>query len=208
MLNYLYIDRRLQEIFDDYLDVEVKKISNNIISKAVNEYISKEKYEDFLILDYYENNSVNRISYDTEKINNFTNDFSKYLYDYLSDLDNGILENYNFSNRINKYNFNSIKNGIICNISLGSINNSTLFSGVGPKVPIKISFASNINTDIDIKTEEYGINNVIVTVYLVITVKEQATLPLTSNENDIVIREPIIVDIIKGDIPNYYGFVN
>ena len=69
-------------------------------------------------------------------------------------------------------------------------------------------FSGNINSDIDIQVEEYGINNAIVKIYIVVSIREQAILPLTSKENEIVIREPIVVDIIKGEIPKYYGFVN
>lgn len=208
LLNVYYINTRLNEIFGDYLDVEVKKISNNIVSKAVTNYISKESYEEFIILNNNDSGLVNKISYNTEKINHFSSEFSKYLDNILLNLDNGSIDNYYLNQRLNNYNFVGIKNGLLCNISLGSINGSTLFSGFGPKIPIKISFSSNINTDVDIQSEEYGINNVIIKIYLVITINNQAILPLTSNENEIVIREPIAVDIIKGEIPNYYGFVN
>jgi len=208
LINLHYIDLRLNEIFQDYLDVEVKKISNNIISSAVTNYISKEKYDDFFVVEYNSDNTINKISYNTKMINSFTSDFSKYLDTILLNLDNGEFDNYYLNHRLDSYNFKGIKNGLMCKISLGSVNKSTLFSGMGPKIPIKVTFSGNFSTDIDIQSKEYGINNVIVKIYLVISIKEQATLPLTSNENEIIIREPIVVDIIKGDIPKYYGFVN
>ena len=206
--NLFFIDKRLNYIFTDYLDVEVKRICNNIVANAVNNYISKEKYGNFLILNPTSDTGVNNLSYDTERINQFSSNFSKYLDGVLSNIDKSNLDDNYYNSRFGRYSFLSIKNGLLCNISLGSINKSTLFSSLGPKVPIRMVFSGNINSDIDIQVEEYGINNAIVKIYIVVSIREQAILPLTSKENEIVIREPIVVDIIKGEIPKYYGFVN
>jgi len=167
--------------------------------------MAKKKYNNFLIIDYDNYSNINKISYDTEKVNNFVSSFSKYLENILSNLDNGSLDSYNLNSRLNKNNFSAIKNGIICNVSMGAITGSTLFSSMGPTIPVKITFLGDINTDIDIKFEEYGINNVIVKMYLVVNVYERTSLPLTSKENKIVIRELMAVDIIKGELPSYYG---
>ena len=53
--------------------------------------------------------------------------------------------------------------------------------------------------------KEYGINNVIVETYLVVTIKEQVIMPLSSKRKNIVIKEPLTIDIIQGSIPNYYN---
>lgn len=195
------IDKRLNKIFNEYIDIEVKKVSTNIVTNAVNSYIAKEKYNDFLLIDYANNGIVNKISYNTEKINNFTSSFSDYLENVLFNLDNGKFDNY----YLVRNNFSAIKNGVLCNVSFGAITGSTLFSSIGPKIPVKVVFLGDINTDVDIKFEEYGINNIIVKIYLVVNVCEQASLPITSNEKRITIREVMAVDIIKGELPNYYG---
>ena len=200
-----FIDRRLNNIFDNFIDIEVKKVSNNIVSTAVNKYMSKEKHNEFLIIDYDNNAKINKVSYDTEKVNNFISSFSKYLEDVLLNLDTGSLDSYYLNPRLSNTKFSAIKNGIVCNVTIGAVMGSTLFSSVGPTIPIKITFLGHINTDIDIKIEEYGINNVIVKMYLVINIFEQSSLPLTSKENKIVLRELMAVDIIKGELPNYYG---
>ena len=207
MFNVVFIDKRLNQIFVDYIDIEVKKICNNIISNAINNYISNEYNTKFLVKNYIVGDSGN-LSYDTEKLNQFSSGFSKYLDNVLTNIDIGNLDEYYSNSRFNNYNFSSIGNGFLCNISLGSINKSTLFSSLGPKIPIRMVFSGNFNTDIDIQVEEYGINNVIIKIYLIININERAILPLTSKKSELIIREPIAVDIIKGEIPNYYGFVN
>ena len=63
--------------------------------------------------------------------------------------------------------------------------------------------------DIDIKVKEYGINNLMVEIYFVATVKEQITMPFSSKRREVVVNQLLSVDIIRGEIPNYYkGFSN
>lgn len=199
------IDKRLNKIFNEYIDIEVKKVSNNIVTRAVNSYISKEKYNDFLIIDYGSSGAINKFSYNTEKINNFTSSFSEYLENVLYHLDSGTIDDYYLNSRFKNGKFEAVRNGIICNISFGALTGSTLFSSMGPKIPLKIVFLGDINTDVEIQFEEYGINNIIVKMYLVVNVYEQACLPVTSKEKKITIREVMAVDIIRGELPNYYG---
>ena len=202
------IDKRLNKIFNEYIDIEVKKVSNNVVTRAVNNYITKEKYNEFLLISYNSNGEINKISYNTEKINNFTSSFSAYLEKVLYNLESGTIDDYYLDSRLKHGGFMAVKNSIVCNVSFGALTGSTLFSSMGPKIPIKIVFLGDINTDVEIKFEEYGINNIIVKMYLVVNVYERASLPITSKEKKITIREIMAVDIIRGELPNYYsGFV-
>ena len=146
--------------------------------------------------------------YDTWKINIMKNDITKEIQNVLTNLDNGIIDEYYVFDRIKKGRFKKVKNGIVCDVSIGSVRNSVLFSSVGPSIPIKLIFSSQIKSDIDIEVVEYGINNALVKMYLVVSIKEQINMPITSKRSEIQVREPISINLMKGDIPNYYGMVN
>ena len=82
--------------------------------------------------------------------------------------------------------------------------NSVLFSNIGPTIPVKITFIGTTSVNIDIKTKEYGINNVIVETYAIIDIVNEISLPITTKKISVKVREPITVDIVKGVVPNYY----
>lgn len=82
--------------------------------------------------------------------------------------------------------------------------NSVLFADVGPTIPLKITFVGTTNVNIDVRTKEYGINNVIVETYAVIDIVNEVSLPVTTKKINIKVSEPITVDIVRGNIPNYY----
>lgn len=133
------------------------------------------------------------------EINKLTNDISAKIQRILNDIDASNISDYYTNNNSNIY--KHIRNGIVCELSLGSIRNSLLFANIGPTIPIKLVFLSQNNVDIDFETAEYGINNIIVKMYLKVTLHEQITMPISSKRKEIVVKEPLTVHIIKGEIP-------
>ncbi|MBQ6324081.1 MAG: sporulation protein YunB [Bacilli bacterium] len=198
------IDKRLTTILKQYINIEVERVTNNIVNKSINELMATNEYGKFLIIER-DTNDIEKISYNTLEINRLTNDVSKYIQKELLELDDGYIDDFFVSDRMRKSRFNKIKKGIICDVSLGSIRNSSMFANVGPMIPIKLVFMSQVKTDVDVKIKEYGINNVMVEIYLIVKVREVISMPITSDSREIIVKEPISIDIVRGSIPNYYG---
>ncbi len=101
----------------------------------------------------------------------------------------------------NKYKY--IREGLLYEFNLNTINNNILFGNLGASIPIKISFLGSVNSNIEIKSKDYGINNIIIEAYLNINVKSYSTMPVSSKIHDVSINELVFVDIINGKVPNY-----
>ena len=193
------IDRRINRILEPYIDVEVERLVNNIVVKVINEKM-KGIDNDVLI---NENSSFG--FYNTTKMNELEEEITRALQEEIMKIDNGEIDDSFIPERIKNGRFNKIKNGILCDVSIGSIRNSTLFANVGPVIPIKLTFGSQLNSNIDIDVSEYGINNVIIKVYFIGEFHEQVTMPISSKRKKIIIKKPIIINIIQGTIPDYYN---
>ena len=142
--------------------------------------------------------------YNSSKLNYIENKIDKRIQHELINIDDGKLDDYFIPKRVKTGRFKKIKNGILCDISIGSIRGSALFANVGPTIPIKLLFSSGLNSNIDIDVSEYGINNAIIKVYFNVDIKEQITMPISSKRRKINIRKILAIDIIKGKIPDYY----
>lgn len=181
-----------------YINIEVERLVSNIVNKVINEEFGNIDVKNILIIE------DNSISYDTIKINIIERNINNRLQKELINIDYGLISNYFIPSRIKNGRFKNIKYGILCDVSIGSIRGSTLFSNIGPTIPIKLLFSSQINSNVDIEVNEYGINNAIVKMYLTVDIMEQVTMPISSKRKKITIRRPIKVDIIRGKIPDYY----
>lgn len=197
----VFIDKRVNAILDQYINIEVERLTSNIVSRAVSEVMADEDYNSFLDVGIKDGH----VSYNTQNINKLTDSISLIVHNKLIDLETGDVDDLFVIDRFRDGRFKKMKSGILCDISLGSIRNSSLFANVGPTIPVKLTFIGQVMAEIDVKIKEYGINNVIVEMDVIVKVREQASMPLTSKKKDIVVKEPISIEIIKGEIPDYYN---
>ena len=143
--------------------------------------------------------------YNTAKLNEVESRIDNRIMEELFDVDDGKLDEYFIQERIKTGRFKNIKNGILCDISIGSIRGSTLFANIGPTIPIKLLFSSGLSSNIDVDVSEYGINNAIIKVYFNVDINEQITMPISSKRKEISLRKIMAIDIINGEIPDYYA---
>ena len=195
------IDYQIVSILKPYMNSEVERLTNNIVNQAIRNKIKNANYS-FNKVNQNENSKL--FSYDTIMLTKIKDEITAYVQDNFIQLDNGKIDEYFISDRIKTGRFKKVKHGVICDLTLGSVRGSTLFANVGPAIPIKLSFLGQIQSDIDVDIKEYGINNVLVTIYLIINVKEQISMPFSSDKVDIKVREPIVIDLVQGNIPHYF----
>lgn len=200
------IDRRVNLIIDQYINIEVERLTNNIVSREVSRIMVESNHNSLLNIEKG-NGVIENISYNTKEINLLTDKISLDVHKKLLNLEAGDIEESFLVDSTRGGKFKHIKNGILCDVSLGSVKGSTLFANIGPKIPIRLTFIGQVNTDVDVNVREYGINNVIIEVDVIVKVTEHASMPLTSKKKEIVVREPISIELIKGEIPDYYNGV-
>lgn len=198
------LDNRLEKVLMPFLDTEVERFTTNLVNKTLNELDMNQEYNSLLVVEKSENGEIERFSYNTFIMNKISSEFSMAIQDKLIQLEKGESVNDFFSSEINN-NFHHIKNGFLCGVSFSSLRNSHLFSNVGPVIPIRLLFLGQVMPDIDIKVKEYGINTMMVEIYFVARVKEQISMPFVSKKKEIVVNQLLTVDILKGEIPNYYN---
>lgn len=195
---FTYLNKKIKETLINYVDVEVERVFTNIINRVLRE--NNVKFNDYLI---YNKEDKNNISYDIDKVNEYTDYVSEKINEELYNLENEYIDNkydYKYYDK-NKYKY--IRKGLLYEFSFNSINNNILFGNLGASIPIKISFLGSVNSNIEIVSKDYGINNIIIEAYLNISVKSYTTMPVGSNIKDVSTKELVFVDIINGNVPNY-----
>lgn len=196
-LYFIYLNNRIGETLNNYVDVEVERVFTNIVNRVLRE--NNVKFNDYLI---YSTQAEN-ISYDIDKVNEYTDLVSEKINEELFNLEQEYIKNkydYKYYDK-NKYKY--IRKGLLYEFSFNNLNKNILFGNLGASIPIKISFLGSVNSNIEIVTKDYGINNILVEAYLNINVKSYSTMPVGSKIHDVSINELIFVDIINGKVPNY-----
>ena len=189
------IGKKVTPIIINYAEKQSKKIALKVITEAVDNNVLNEINDDLFI------ETEKGIDYNTVVINKLLETISKNVRNYLKKLENGEIE---LDNNYTNVSQEKLKNGVIYEIPSGIIFNNGLLSNLGPKVPVKISLIGDIVTDIVTDIKEYGINNALIQIGIKVKVNEQVILPFATNEISIETNIPLIIKMVKGEVPSYY----
>lgn len=200
ILSFIFVNivnERLKKSLDGYISIESERIVSHVINQSIKD-IS-------FTPEYYLNDGNNNISYDFSSINKYKDLLSNKIQNNLSLIETGDYTSYPEKTlQYNKRKYSKVRRGYMCEMSFNSLFDSVIFANVGPTIPVKLSFVGDVNVNIDIKTKEYGINNIIVEVYAIVDITNKISMPIGKKKILVSVREPITVDIVRGDIPNYY----
>ena len=182
-----------------YIDIEVERTVSHVINNSI-----KDANNSGFKCDVYTKINKNG-NYDFNMANELKNNLSLEIQNKFYQIEKGTYKNTSEYELFNKKRYKYVRHGYLCEISFHSIIGSNLFSNIGPTIPMKIVFIGGTHVNTDIKSEEYGINNVIIKTYISFNVINRASMPIGSREYKTSIKEPVCVNIISGKIPDYYS---
>ena len=196
---------KVNPILYNYINLEVERITSNIVDGTVNEILAEDLDEDLFTITKNSSGDVEMVDYNTKKVNELLKKISNDIQKKLIQLEDGELSDFLISDSFRGKNFKSVKNGVVCEIPMGSLAGNGFLSNIGPVIPIKMSFLGQVGSHLKTKVTNYGINNLYLEVSVHVEVKEKITMPKLSKESTIKIDAPLTIKIIQGVVPEYYG---
>ena len=190
------INKELSPKLIEYATLEIKKLSNTIITKSIKiENLEKLNIDELFIITKNDKQEILTVDINTVTLNKIILTSTVEIQDNLKKLEEG------------KININNEENekGVVLRIPLGQIYNNFLLNNFGPKVPVKLKILGDIETEVNTNIKNYGINNALIEITLNISVKEKVILPINTEEIEVTQSLPIAMKIIKGSVPNYYS---
>ncbi len=123
-------------------------------------------------------------------------------YKYLNEGLNRLYEELNtFEPKVSYY---ETKDGIFF-VPVGLINDNVLLENLGFKIPCKVNYINDIEINFKTRVTDYGLNNLLVELYLVVDVKNDLLSPNGREEFGDSYEIVVASKVIMGQIPSYYG---
>ncbi len=180
---------------DTYAQIALVQ-TRSIVTKIVNQVVRDNINENQLELNY---SSEEYVTYDVGKINNLLSTLSNKVVTVLEDINHS---DYSFLlNESSSKNYNC--SGIIYEMELGRIFNNLFLSSLGSKYPIKFKLVSDVLSSSDLSVEEFGINNAVISLNMVMSFNFNLVLPLTTKLDSIDIKVPLSMILIEGKVPSF-----
>lgn len=179
---YIFFER----IYPNYIS-RLEIYADNLAVKSVNSALSqilKEGYQDISFVEVFKNDSgmVTSLETNTMAMNRFKSDFLDVL-----------------QKKIGKLPEDSVS------IPLGSLLRYEIFSGLGPKIKIKIVPNGFAKADFFEEFTDCGINQVKHKVFLNVSFSVNITSATMKKTRQVETNVPVSETIITGEVPYYYG---
>ena len=171
----------IQPIIEKNCKSMAKSVATKVSNIKATEVMAKYEYNDILVISKDENGNINRVGTNVFTINKIISDIPVYIQEELEREENSSFK-----------------------IPLGSFLGSKLFSGMGPKVNVKMQMVGDLDTDLRSEFTSAGINQTLHRIYLEIKCKVIILTPFETMEEEIANQVLIAEGVIVGDIPNAY----
>ena len=170
--------------------------NNHLIMDFIsNDTLSKSELNNIVNLIKNKNDEVISVDYDVQKSYQLLQTITNKLYEIVSNTSYKDITEYDYE----------IKDDLILYYPIGLASSNIYFNNLGPKIPVKIKFLSSLVTNLNTKVTNYGINNVLVEIYVDIDITDDVVVPFKSESikkhYDILLSSKIIM----GKVPMYLG---
>ena len=189
--------KKLGESVSFLTKLKLDEITKYYMNDTIKKYLNVDS-NDYIKVNLVNNNIVS-VDINNVMCNKLLNNIIVDLESNVKDLEKGKINNY--------HNLEIIKgkDGIIMFMPVGVSLGNSLFSGLGPKIPVKVSFLENIDAYVDVVVENYGINNSLIKLYINIDVEEVLEMPTKNRFSNVKYKFLISSKLINGEVPSVLG---
>jgi len=203
-LIFKFINFKVNPVLLDYAELESRKLASIIINNAISKNITDVDINDLFLITK-DNDEIKTIDFNPITVNKILTQTTNNIQINLKYIEQGKVELLDISNNsLIEYDLDKLKQGIIYEIPSGVVFGNSFLANIGPKIPVKFSLVGDIVSYINTKITDYGINNALVEVNIVLELSEQVILPFITEKIKINTTVPVTLKLIQGSVPNVY----
>lgn len=177
---------------------EIEEITINIVTKNLTkERLKQIAAEDLIIIIKNDKEEITDVDFKLDKVYEALIDIKGDIEQEILDLKKGIIP----SNTI------SVGDNLIIKIPYYTYTNNALLMNLGPKMHIKINLLENIIGDVYTRISSYGINTVLINLYIKFYLIESFLYPSISEKMKLEFEVLVATKVIQGKIPSFYNGV-
>lgn len=200
-----YYSNKALPLLMTYAEAETKKLIILVINKAVTKQINNVDINDIFEVTYNNAGEVILVDFNSKRTSIALSTITSLVELNLRAIEEGKIDMLELpDNSLDAFNKELLDKGVILEVPLGVVSNSTLLSNLGPKVPVKLSIIGDVSSGFSTEVEEYGINNALIKLFIDVEVNARVVMPFMGEDISISASIPIAMKVIQGKIPEYY----
>lgn len=202
-----FVNSRLTPVYLSYAEIQTENIAAHVITQAIKSR-STEIYDVKEIMENVPNDSQGMVAntLNAEIINKTRAEIHGLVESHLKMAESGKLEMLPLSENI-EYDPKAMdgSGGVVFFVPMGQAANIPLIGNFGPKIPIRFHVIGEVQTNVETEITEFGINNAMIEVNILVKVNVQIVVPLATRRSVVEQRIPVAIGLIQSPIPQIYN---
>ena len=191
-----------------YAESETRKLTTLVINKAITRQVASDSLntDDLFTIVKNDSDEIQLIDFNSVTVTKILTTVTNLVQLNLKAIEEGNIDLLELpDNTLEEYDQELLKEGIICEIPLGTVTGNALLSNIGPKIPLRLNLIGDVVTGVETNVKEYGINNALLEVGINVTLESRINLPFLSDKITVSTTVPIAMKVIQGKIPEIYA---
>lgn len=179
-------------------ELTISKYIDSVASNFKMYSLGKNSSDEFLLVTENGKGEITSIDYDMEHIYELAGDFTELIESSMNEnIDVLPYQSFDFKKQDS--------DGIVLALPFGIVSDSVLFSNLGPNIPVFIHFIDSVLSQVKTNVTDYGINNVLLEVYLNVKISYEIVSPVMEEEKTLEYQLLMDSKVIQGVVPNWFS---
>ncbi|RHW41690.1 sporulation protein YunB [Neobacillus notoginsengisoli] len=197
------INKHIEPSLIKIAETKAREFASQAVNKAIAQDVTANIDVNELLIVHNNSGEVS-YSFNPRVSNRVIAETTRKIQRYLNLLEDGNIEDLEAFKEFNA-DESKKQRGIIYEIPIGMATNNTLFSNLGPKVPVRFEIVGDVIANIETKIKETGINNTYLEVYVKTNIQMSVIIPLVEKDINVVNSVSIGNLFLPGKVPQYYN---
>ncbi|MDD4705590.1 MAG: sporulation protein YunB [Bacilli bacterium] len=187
---------KFSSVIEESAKKELKEITTNIVIKYLTkENLMKVSMEELIVINKDKEDVISHIDFKLDKGYEVILNIKEQIENEVIDLKNGKLHSPAIA----------INDNLIIKVPYYAWSDNILLMNLGPKIYIKINLLENVRGDLYTKVTGYGINSLLINLYITLYIKESLLYPASSEQIEYKFDMLVASKVIQGKIPEFYN---
>ncbi|MDY0393187.1 sporulation protein YunB [Virgibacillus halophilus] len=188
---------------------KTREFATRAINSAV-KFAENYTFDDIAHITKDENGNISGVGWDASVYNKINRAATDRVEEFFNSMNRGEPPNYEDPAGEEKIYGDSVnevadRDPTVVEIPLGQVTGNSVLANLGPKVPVNLELVGSVQTDLEDDIKSYGINNVLISLYVYVEADVQIIVPFTSKTKKVSTKILIDKKYIVGGVPDYYG---
>lgn len=193
-----HFNKHLKPKMNYVIESQIEKYNKEIIMASFNSnLIKKSNLNNLIKINKNKNDEITTVDFDLEQAYQISLNMAQNIKKDLKNIDKSLAP----KEILTSYNDDSF----IIFLPLGIATNNEFLTNLGPKIPLRVTYAKNLVTALNTKIQNYGINNALIEIYLKVNLSENVYLPFTKKAINTKIEILLSSLIVEGLVPDLYN---